>query len=787
MSLLAQLQGAHQKVLRPSGGCHNCPRKRVDFVPAVLNKGPILWLGEMPGATDVETQEGFTGKAGQLLRRMAQEYGVPGPWSFSHAVHCRPPDNAIPKGKEIQCCLSQFVLDEIRGYPIVVLVGNLPLQVLFPGAKADHFRGNFAHHPDFPGQRFYTIYHPSYMFRRPDAEDEFRQQINRLARVALGEKEPDWKLIQGSAAVEVLRGMMLSPLLSADLETNRFESWAEGGRIKSLSATADGKTVVAVHEDEPHFLACLQMLGEYVSKEEKSVVGSHISFDLEWLERECKIVVRCQIIHDVGIEYYHLKQYKQPSLKELVARELDGYRHLIHNPHECKDADLLLRYNAEDVVYPILLFRKAMRELKPKTRDLVMRVLGPADFVLQKMSANGLYIRQDYRKAKIEEYAERRRAVIKAWKEEDPEFIPTEHESGDGLIRYLYDIRKMPVLARTEGDKPSTDQAVLKQLQRDGYTIVRHTLEMKSLDKIDSTYLTAYDKHIWPDSRVRSHYPLTRTDSGRSSSSTPNLQNIPRKKEIRDLFGVPSGSVLLESDLSQIEFRIMVCLAGDDNGIQAYLRGEDAHTTTARKASGSDKPTKEQRTQAKPINFGFLYGAHWRMVQGLVADDYGVIWTDQQAESFRELFFETYPALPLFHESRKQTLIANRGWFESSVGHIFHYNDWNNSDSQRRDHAFRAALNAEAQGPAAQLCLYIMVLAQRLLDQRGFRTVKFVNYVHDSVMTEIPNPKWVPDVVQCFEEAAAMAQDWVKSWFVVPLLMEHSTGESWGNMKEFKL
>lgn len=786
MSLLSLVAGAHQKILCPSGGCHSCPRRRVDFVPATLRPGQILWLGESPGEIDVQSQEFFTGKAGQLLRDVATECGVPEPWSFSSTIHCRPPANTAPGPKEINCCLAQLVLDEIREYPIVVLAGNVPLQALFPGVKADHFRGNVARHPDFPGQRFYTTYHPAYILRHPYLKDEFRKHLGRLARIARGEPAPAWNLVTGAAGLEVLREMVKASLLSLDLETSRLESWVVGGRIRSLAVTADGKTVVVGHEDDPHFVAMLQLLADYLTKPEKSVLGAHIGFDLVWFERELGIRVTCQLIHETGVQWYEAGQYKMTSLKELVSKELDGYRYLVYQPHAEKDVNLLLHYNAEDVVYPLELLKKAMQRMRPKTRDLVTRVLGPSDLILTRMSGKGLYLRQEYRQQKIDEYRERRRAVITAWKEEDPEFIPSEHESGNGLRHYLFNIRKLPVLAETANGEPATDKPVLKQWVRGGYAIVRHLLELREIDKIESTYLTAYDKFVWPDSRVRSSYPLTWTDSGRSSSRQPNLQNIPRKKEIRDLFGVPPGAVLLESDLSQIEFRIMVCLANDANGIAGYLRGEDAHTITARTIAGVDKPSKEQRTNAKPVNFGFLYGAQAPTVQSIAADDYGVMWTDAQAEGFRTAFMRTYPGIPVFHETSKQRLIANRGWFESVVGHVFHYKDWDHPNQGKRDHAFRAALNAEAQGPAAQIMFYIMILARQLLDERGMASVEFVNTVHDSVLTEVPNPAWVPDVVATLNEAARMAHSWVASWFVVPLLIEHSAGESWGSLHEIK-
>ena len=784
MSLLDHIAGAQEKVLRPSGGCHSCPRKRRSLVSAALRPGQVIFVGEMPGEDDVAVGEGFAGASGQLLRQLAKDAGVPEPWSFTHIVHCRAGGDAI-KPKEVSCCLSQFVLDEVKDYAFIVLVGNAAVQAFFPGSNANHLRGNVTWHPDFPAQRFYAIDHPAFVLKRPELKDLYYKRLQRLARVMRGDDGPQVNVIHGAAAVPTLREWMKAPLWSLDLETTRLEAFAADGRIKSLAVTVNGQDVVFGQEEEPHFQALLQLAAEYITKPDKSVVGHHIGFDLVWLEQVCGVRAQVQLVHETGVQWYQAKQYKMPSLKELVSKELDGYRYLIQQPHLEKDVGRLMKYNAEDVVYPLQLMKTAMKVLRPKTRDLVTRVLGPAEVILTRMGTTGIYLRQDYRQQKTDEYNERRRELVQAWKDEDPEFIPSEHESGDGLLRYLFDIRRLPVLERTDTGVPVTDKSTIKQWLRDGHTIVRHLLELREIDKIIGTYLTAYDKHVWPDSRVRSSYPLTWTDSGRSSSRSPNLQNIPRKKEIRDLFGAPPGAVLLESDLSQIEFRIMVCLANDSNGIAGYARGEDAHTMTARKIAGVDKPTKEQRSNAKPVNFMFLYGGSAPTAQKIAADDYGVLWSDRQAAQFREMFMATYPGIPVFHEESKRRLIQNRGWFESVVGHVFHYNEWDAKDSGKRDHAFRAALNAEAQGPAAQLAFYIMVLARRLLDARGFQSVEFVNTVHDSIMTEIPNPAWVGDVIATIDEASQLAHAWVKDWFVVPLVMEHEVGESWGSLRPY--
>lgn len=784
MSLLDSIEGAHQKLLRPSGGCHNCPRKLVDFVPATLPTVKILWLGEAPGAVEVEEGRGFVGRAGELLRRDAGAAGLDVE-AVSNIIHCRPPKNATPKPKEISCCLSQFGLDEIRGYPIVVLCGSVPLAALFPKARANRYRGNVAHHPDFPGQRFYAIYHPAYILRRPDLEDRFHQQLKRLYRIVQGEPPLSWQVVQGAGAYEALKTVLTAPLISFDTETTRLESWDPQARLRSFAVTSDAKTAIVVHEDEPHWISCLQQVRAYLEQPEKGVVGNHIGFDLDWMEHELEFQVRCTGVHELGAIYYQARQYRMPSLKELVSTELDGYRYLVYDPAKERDLTLLGRYNAEDVIYGLQLFFKGIRLLKPKTRDLVTRVLGPASLCLRQISSAGFYLRQNYRQQKIEEYQDRRRQVIAAWREADPEFIPVEHESGKGLSRYLFEIRKLPIVERTPKGEASTDQSAVKQWILGGASYLQHLIEMREIDKIQSTYLTAYDKHLGPEGRIHSDYTLTLLPTGRSSSRKPNLQNIPRLAEIRDLFGVPLGGVLIEGDLNQIEFRIMMCLAKDETGIAAYLRGGDVHTSTAK--AFAPHPTKEQRSRAKPINFALLYGGDWYNVQNVARNDYGLDWSQEQCTDFTQIFFSTYKSLPGFHQFCRDRLVQNRGWFESVLGHVFYYRGWDNPDKAEQGHIFRAALNSEAQGPAAQILFAVMVQSRRLLQERKLANTPFVNTVHDSLLIEAPTPDMVAPIIQCMDEAVALVYEWVKPWFVVPLIMDYKTGESWGSLEEYKI
>lgn len=790
MSLLSMIEGAQQSILRPSGGCHSCPRKRVGFVPPTLKQTKVIFVSDVPSQSDVERGSLLSGQGGQLLRRYCLEAGITD-YSATAVVKC---GHAPLAPKETSACLAQYTMDEIRDYPIVVLLGGAALAAVFPAvnggkaAKLTRFRGNVAYHPDFPGQRFYTLPHPGQVLRKPQTEGDFARLVMRLGRIVAGEPDPGWRLIDPSSPAfrEELDRALAAPLISLDIETNKLESWLPESRIHSLALTADGQTVLFASDKDPAWRSVLEGVKGFLSRPEKHVVGMNTGFDLVWLEDELGFRVACQGKHDVAVIYYEAKQYKMPSLKELVSNELDGYRYLVYRPEMETDLTLLARYNAEDVIYALQLWRTGMGLVPADTRDLVMRVLGPANYVLRRMTRNGIYLRGDYRRQKIDEYHDRRRAAVAAWKAADPDFIPETHESGKGLEEYLFKIKGLDATSTTESGAASTDKAAIKAWIRGGATYLEHLLKLREIDKLLSTYLTAYDKYIDRDGRVRSSYLLTWTDTGRTSSRDPNLQNIPRNPEIRDLFGAAPGGLLIESDLSQIEFRIMVSLAKDETGIQGYLQGLDAHTMTARAIAGPNA-TKKDRTNAKAVNFALLYGGEEYTVQRYARDTYGIEFNDEDARQFVRTFFGTYKRMRPFHGECHEALTKNRGWFHSATGHNYFYEGWDSKDQKHRDHIYRSALNAQAQGPAAQICFLIMAHADRLLQERGLGHAMMVNTVHDSIMTEVPNPARVMDVIATIEEAKCAAHEWVKPWFPIPLLMDHKVGESWGRMNEVQL
>ncbi|MFY3758161.1 DNA polymerase, partial [Escherichia coli] len=222
------------------------------------------------------------------------------------------------------------------------------------------------------------------------------------------------------------------------------------------------------------------------------------------------------------------------------------------------------------------------------------------------------------------------------------------------LQAILYEKQKLPVLKKTPGGAPSTNEEVLAELALD-YPLPKVILEYRGLAKLKSTYTDKLPQMINPVSgRVHTSYHQAVTATGRLSSSDPNLQNIPVRNEegrrIRQAFIAPKGYRILAADYSQIELRIMAHLSQDEGLLKAFAAGEDIHRATASEVFGVplDKVTGEQRRSAKAINFGLIYG----MSAFGLARQLGI--PRNEAQRYMDLYFERYPGVLDYMERTRQ-------------------------------------------------------------------------------------------------------------------------------------
>lgn len=795
MVRLAQLVAAtstRRQLVQASGGCHNCPhgsRKDKAFVPATMTDAPFILVGEAPGKTEVQTREGFTGESGRLLREVLARHGLDR-YALTNTVHCRPPDNAEPSPREVERCMNAYTIKEATSYPLAVLVGSVPMRAFFPKTRASKLRGNVAWHPDFPGHRFYSMYHPAYVLRNPDARPSFERQVGRIADI-LRETGPKFNIIRGDgdAVLAATRRHMETGFLACDLENGgpngeaTLKPYVPGGYIRAAALTSNTHEAVFVHHEEPWWDEYLDLIAQYIATPGVQFLNHHVGFDIGWIEHVKKVRARCRPL-DTAFLYYQLRYHQQPSLKFLAGEYGDGYRYLIHDPSREPDLNLLANYAAEDVIHTVDVWRKGIAQLTPRSRDLVLRMSGPTDVLAMRYENRGVHFRVERWEGIKNEVEAEQAAIIAKWRAADPRFNPDEHLSGKGEERYLFDIVGVPVLKTTESGKRVTDASAVKEWVRQGFTILQHMLDWRKLEKRRTTYVEPFEGLIMPDGRIHPSFKTTRTDTGRSSSADPNYQNQERGKVVRGNFGARDKYVFAEADASQIELRLAMCLAGDPVGIAAYQRGDDLHTTTAARFAPGGVPTKEHRTHAKPVNFALIYGGDSYGLRRYARDTYGIEFTQAQSDEYVRGFFELYRMLRPWHERERANLIANRGHAESVIGHRFHYKKWDDPDEGTRDHIHRSHLNSKCQGPASYMNRYTawqaeLIIAEHNLDMR---IIPFAE-VHDAIHAEVragAEQEWMEVIQQSVRRTKA----WVSSWMVVPLVYNFGFGPSWGETEE---
>ncbi|QIQ87751.1 DNA polymerase I [Erythrobacter sp.] len=319
----------------------------------------------------------------------------------------------------------------------------------------------------------------------------------------------------------------------------------------------------------------------------------------------------------------------------------------------------------------------------------------------------------------------------------------------------------------------STDVSVLEKLAAEGAPIARLVLEWRQLSKLKSTYTDALQAAINPATgRVHTSYSLVGAQTGRLSSTDPNLQNIPVRtaigRQIREAFVPEEGNVLLAADYSQIELRLAAHMADVDTLKQAFANGEDIHARTATEMFG--EVTRDTRARAKTINFAILYGiSRWGLAGRLEVDP-------DEAQDMIDTYFQRFPGIQRYIAETLET-VRERGYSQTLFGRKTWFPRINSKNQAERQGSERAAINAPIQGTSADIIKRAMVRMLPALRDAGLPDVRMLLQVHDELVFELPESDVAaasPVIERVMAEAALPS---VK--LDVPLGVEIGTGASW--------
>ena len=307
--------------------------------------------------------------------------------------------------------------------------------------------------------------------------------------------------------------------------------------------------------------------------------------------------------------------------------------------------------------------------------------------------------------------------------------------------------------------------------------IVSKILEYRQITKLQSTYVIGLQDAILEDGKIHTRYVQDLTQTGRLSSTDPNLQNIPVRLEqgrlIRKAF-VPSleNSVLLASDYSQIELRVLAHISQDQHLIEAFQQGADIHTSTAMRVFGIEKAedvTPNDRRNAKAVNFGVVYG----ISDFGLSNNLGI--SRKEAKNYIDTYFERFPGIKNYMETIVREA-RDKGYVETLYKRRRELPDINSRDFNVRNFAERTAINSPIQGSAADILKVAMINLDKALTDAGLST-RMLLQVHDEIVLEVPMAE--------LETVKAMVKETMESaiQLSVPLIADENEGETWYEAK----
>jgi DNA polymerase-1 len=440
-----------------------------------------------------------------------------------------------------------------------------------------------------------------------------------------------------------------SALVGLDTETTGLDPRTDRVRLLSLACdTIDGGTVVYVVDcfAVPDLSPLWEPLGA------ATVVGHNLSFDLPFLAKLGFAVGICrdtllmsQVLHAGN------REVRSHKLADSCSREL---QETIDKTEQTSDwsgslTDSQLRYAARDAEVVRRLDMALMDKLKKAGLNEAAAIECGALPAVTWLASGGV----GFDRPSWDALAEGAAAEADRLSHElDQIAPPPPGELFDGGWKWDSPADVTAAFKAVGCDLADTHDSTLAALDHSLATALR---EYRAAKKLATTYGSGWLKDGYVDGRVYARWWQLGAGSGRMACSSPNLQNLPRDPRYRRCFTAPPGRVLVKADYSQIELRIAAKVANETNMIEAYRRGDDLHTLTARRLVGRDDVTKADRQLAKAVNFGLLYGMGARGFRSYARAKFGVELTEERAQQYRTAFFAAYPALAAWHRKVGRT------------------------------------------------------------------------------------------------------------------------------------
>ena len=601
------------------------------------------------------------------------------------------------------------------------------------------------------------------------------------SRKTIGNVQHFYQTIEKGLGLELfLKKLMEQPSVCFDTETtsiNPLEAELVG---IAFSWQAGKGFYIPVPEDRAATQELVEKLRPFFESETIEKVGQNLKYDIKVMHNyniEVKgklfdtmlahYLINPDMRHNMDVLSETYLNYTPISITELIGKKGKNQLSMRQVP-----LDKQTEYATEDADVTYQLAQHFRPELsEAKTDTLFEEIEVPLLRVLADMESEGINLDEDYLKnLSVALDSDIKTLETKIYEQAGEQFnIASPKQLGEILFGKMKLVEKPK---KTKTGQFSTSEEVLSYLAKD-HEIIQNVLDFRGLSKLKSTYVDALPNEVQKHSgRVHTDYMQTVAATGRLSSNNPNLQNIPirteRGRQVRKAF-IPRDNnyVLLAADYSQIELRIIAALSEEDTMISAFKNGEDIHASTASRVFNVPiyEVTREQRSNAKTVNFGIIYGVS---AFGLSNQ------TDLTRSESKELidtYYKTYPKLRNYM-SEQVDFARDHGYVQTVLGRRRYLKDINAGNQVVRGAAERNAVNAPIQGSAADIIKIAMINIHKKLSEKDYKT-KMLLQVHDELVFDCYKPE--------LEEMKALIKKEMENAYTmsVPLDVEVGIGENW--------
>lgn len=521
---------------------------------------------------------------------------------------------------------------------------------------------------------------------------------------------------------------------------------------------------------------------DYVQLNENGIKLANIKFDAEiagYVLNPTNKVTMNNIASeylDIDIDEYVLNNMEETEKKDNSNKQINLFDQMQaknSNKEEAEEVDTNKTKNALFAYCIGKLYSATTEKLQEmNSLDLFNNIEMPLVEVLAQMQCNGMYVDKN----ELIEMGDKLKTSLETLTKEIHELAGEEFNinSTQQLGKILFEKLELPIKKKTKTGY-STDVDILEKL-KSYHPIINKILEYRSLMKLNSTYVEGLLPYINENSkRIHSFFHQTITATGRISSTEPNLQNIPTRielgKQLRKVFKPKDGYIYIDADYSQIELRVLAHISKDENMMQAFLNDEDIHKQAASKVLGIpiDEVTKEQRSSAKAVNFGIVYG----ISEFGLGEQLGI--SRKEAQNYINQYLEKYSGIKAFMDHIVEDA-KKKGYVETLFHRRRYIPELTSNNYMVRQFGARAAMNTPIQGTAADIMKIAMINVYKKLKENNI-DAQIVLQVHDELILECNiNQK---------DEAAKLLKENMENAIKmdVPLKVETSEALNWYEAK----